>query len=136
MSEDNLELVRSIYAAWDRGDFTHVDWAHPKIEFEIIGGPVSGSSVGLASMAQRWRGFLGAWTDFRTQVDEFRELDHERVLVLHRFFGRGRQSGVEVGPTQSKGACVFHVRDGRVSRLVLYSRREDANVDFGLTERG
>ena len=70
----------------------------------------------------------------RAEADEYRALDDERVLVLMHFSGRGKTSGLEVGDIQMKGANLFHVRDGKVTRLVLYWDRERAFADLGLEE--
>src|SRR5439155_449668 len=78
----NLDLVRSIYAAWERGDFNSAEWAHSEIEYVVADGPEPGSGKGLAGLAEAWRSWLSAWEDLRIEVDEFRELDDERVLVL------------------------------------------------------
>ena len=133
MSE-NLDLVRSIYAAWERGDFSSAEWAHPEIEYVIADGPAPGSWTGLAGLAEGWRDFLSAWEDFRVEAEEYRELDGERVLVLVHLSGRGKTSGLELGQMQAKGASLFHIRDGKVTRLVAYWDRERALADLGLAE--
>jgi ketosteroid isomerase-like protein len=92
MSE-NLNLVRSTYAAWERGDFTRGDWP-----------------------------------------EEYRELDAERVLVIGYHGGRGKTSGVEVGQMQTKVAGLFHIRHGKVIRLVTYRERDRALADLGLKD--
>jgi ketosteroid isomerase-like protein len=128
-----VDLVRSIYADWERGDFSSAEWAAPDIEFERRDA-VGGQWTGLAGMAEGWRDWLRDWEGFRiAEVEEYRELDDERVLVLNGFTGRGKSSGLAVGQTEPKGASLFHIRDGKVTRLVAYARRGDF-ADLGLEE--
>jgi hypothetical protein len=56
----NLDLVRSIHAAWERGDFSSVEWADPEIEFVFVGGPEPGSWAGLPRIEEGFRDFLSA----------------------------------------------------------------------------
>jgi ketosteroid isomerase-like protein len=134
MALANLDLVRSIYAAWERGDFSSVEWAHPEIEYVVADGPVPGSWKGLAGMAHGVRDWMSAWEDFGIQAGEYRELDGERVLVLLHYSGRGKESGLDLGQMWSKGANLFHVRDGKVTRLAAYWDRDRALADLGLSE--
>ena len=131
---ENLDLVRSIYAAWERGDYSSTDWAHPGIEFVMIGGPESSSSTGVIDMAKAWRSWLGAWEEFPAEAEEYRELDHQRVLVLVQNTGSGKASGLEIGEMQSKVASLFHIAGGQVTMLVNYLDRDGAFADLGLEE--
>jgi ketosteroid isomerase-like protein len=131
MSE-NVDLVRSIYAAWERGDFSSVEWAHPEIEYLIADGPAPGCWTGLAGMSEGWRSWLSAWEDFRAGAEQYRELDDERVLVLAGFSGRGKTSGLEVEQMRAKSEALFRVRQGKVTRIVLYWSRQRALADLGL----
>jgi ketosteroid isomerase-like protein len=129
---DNLDLVRSIYTAWEQGDYRSLGWAHPEIEWVRPDGPAPGTGTGFAGLAGDTRDFIGAWKDFRIAAEEIRELDNERVLVFVRYGGRGRASGVELGEVQSGAAHLLHVRDGKVTRLVQYLDRECALADLGI----
>jgi ketosteroid isomerase-like protein len=135
MSQENVELVRSIYAAWERGDYSSAEWAHPEIEFAFADGPAPGRSTGLAGMAEAMRDWLGSWEEFRQVADDYRELDDERLLVLLHWDGRGKTSGLGLGEIRAKGASLFHVRDGKVTRLIAYVDREHALADLGLSEQ-
>jgi ketosteroid isomerase-like protein len=134
MSQENVDLVRSIYAAWERGDYRSTEWADPEIEWVSADGPSAGSWTGLTGMAEGFRDWLSAWDDLRIKTEEFRELDDERVLVLIRFSGRGKTSGVELERVQPKGANLFDVRDGKVTRFAYYIDRDRALADLGLKE--
>jgi hypothetical protein len=134
---ENLELVRSIYADWERGDFSRTDWADPQIEFVIADGPDRQGFRGTGAMSSAWGRFLAAWTEYAVLADEFRDLDDERVLVLLRARGRGRASGVEIAsnPTATeRGANLFHLEHGLVRGLDVYFDHTNALADLGLEE--
>jgi ketosteroid isomerase-like protein len=133
MSE-NLDLVRSIYAGWERGDFSSAAWADPEIEFVLADGPDPGTSIGLDVMAKRWRERIHPWQGLIVTADELRELDDGRVLVLLRQSGRGKTSGLDVGQMPTKNATLFQVRDGKVVRLVVYWDCDRAFADLGLEQ--
>jgi ketosteroid isomerase-like protein len=132
----NLDLVRSIYAAWERGDFGSAEWAHADIECVIADGPSPGRWTGLVPMAAAWRDFMSVWEEWRVEVEEYRELDSERVLALEYRTARAKISGLEIGQiagqTRSSGASLFHVRTGKVTKFVTYFDRERAYADLGL----
>jgi ketosteroid isomerase-like protein len=128
---ENLDLVRSIYVDWERGVYASADWAWSDIEFVKADGPDPGTWKGVVEMARSWYDSLSAWAEFRSEGNEYRELDAERVLVLTYFWALGKTSGLEVGQARGQGASVFHLRDGKVFRLVLYWDRARALADLG-----
>jgi ketosteroid isomerase-like protein len=129
---ENLDLVRSIYAHWERGDyFSSVDWAHPEVEFVVVDGPSPGGLTGASAVEQNWRVFQETWDDYLITAEDYRKLDAERVLVLVALSGRGKASGLEM---RQAGANIFTLRAGKVVALTIYWDRERAFADLGLAE--
>jgi ketosteroid isomerase-like protein len=83
--------------------------------------------------AESLRNFLSAWEGFHSVAADYRELDGERVLVLTNYRGRGKKSGLELEQMGAKGAALYHLRGGKVTRLVFYFDRDRALADLGLT---
>jgi hypothetical protein len=131
---ENLDLVRSICAQWERGRYGSIEWAHPEGEFVIEGLPGSGSWKGVAAGVEAWREFLDAWEGHRVAVHEYRELDEERVLTLGAFTARGKASGVDLEQLRTTGANLFQIRECKVIKLVIYFDRDRALTDLGLAE--
>jgi ketosteroid isomerase-like protein len=125
----HLDLVRSIFADWERGDFSSADWADPEIDFVIVAGPMPSRFHGVPEMARGMREFLTAWEGYRVEADEYRELDDDCILIFTRDTARGRTSGVD---TVSMRAYVLHLHDGKVTRITSYWDRDRAFADLGL----
>jgi ketosteroid isomerase-like protein len=119
----NLNLVKSISAGWERGDYGMVDWADEHIEFVIADGPEPTRMRGRDGLAASLVEFQDAWSEYHACVQELRELDEERVLVLTHVTARGRASGLQ---TCQDRANLFHLHAGKVVRVVAYWDRARA----------
>lgn len=126
----NLNLVRSIYAAWQQGDFGRAEWADPEIEFVFADGPEPGRWTGREEMSARYGDWLRGWKDFRAEPEEFVVIDDQRILVLVHNTGRGRTSGLEL--EERSVANFFEIHANMVTRLVLYWDRDHAFADLGV----
>jgi ketosteroid isomerase-like protein len=132
----NLDLVRSIYADWERGDFSRSEPFHGNVEYARIGGEVVSGSGGPG----RWHGrdemwqatieWLRLWEEFHTRAEDFIDVD-DRVVVLSHQTARGKLSGISV---DKHGADVFTLHDGRIIRLESYWDQHEALKALGLEE--
>ena len=128
MSEKNLEIVRSIYADWAKGDFTSVEWADDDIEFAM---PREAPTRGIAAMGRNWGDWLRAWDGLATEPKEFKAVG-DRVVVLHEFRGVSKRSGIPA--VDFSAGSVFTLREGKVVRLILCANTTDALKEAGLSE--
>ena len=97
--------------------------------------PSSGSWTGVAAMAEAWREALSAWEEFRAEADEYR-CARRRARARAQALQRARQDERTGGRGHTdEGANLFHIRDGKVTRLVLYWDRESALADAGCGSR-
>jgi hypothetical protein len=98
VSYANLDLMRSIYADWGRGNFRSADWAHPEVEFVIGDGPSPRRLEWADGIAESIRDWPEVWDDWHIEADEYLELDSERPLRhLRRGIPRSGTSQPERG---------------------------------------
>jgi ketosteroid isomerase-like protein len=74
--------------------------------------------------------FDSAWEEHRSETEEIRALDHERVLVLSIEHFRGRD-GIEI--RQPCGA-IYTLREGKVIRMQSFWERETAFRAAGVSQ--
>jgi ketosteroid isomerase-like protein len=130
----NLDLVRSIFAYWERGAFSSMEWADPDIDFVFADGPEPGSHVGHAAVQELFGRWLNSFADFRLLTERVIEVDKQRVLALTHVGGQGKTSGLNLALAGSAFAHLFELRGSKVATLVVYFDRDRALTDIGIEE--
>ncbi len=136
MSRENVELVRRIFEAVNRGDMEGAfALADPPPEFEFVPSGVlipdlSGVQRGPEGLRRVQEGFLAAFDDVHLAVHELIDAE-DQVFGSYAIQGRGRHSGAE---TSWDVWNVWTVRDGRVVRWQGFTDRDAALDAAGLSE--
>jgi len=138
MSQENVEIVRRMYEAFNAGDHeTSLSLMSPDIEYhELAGMPGAGQGVGVyrgkEELAQWFGEFLGEWEDgFQSVPGEMTVLDDGQVLMVETWRGRGASSGVDVERT---AVALYTIAEGQVTRLRYFSTKAEALEAAGLSE--
>jgi ketosteroid isomerase-like protein len=133
MSQENVEVVRTVYTAWNRGDReTALGLAHPEIVIDASRRVFNPTTyVGMEGARRMLADMDEVWEQFHTELDELLDAD-DRVVVIGRLIGKGRASGVEV---EQPIAGVWTVHDGLIVRGELgYTDPKEALEAVGLSE--
>jgi uncharacterized protein len=130
MSQANVDVVRAIYDRFRAGDQDGALALHDT-QIEVHDRP-------QAPDPQVYRGHEGVLEAVGVSQAAFAGLDMmpeefidagDRVIVVFRFRGKGRESGV---PIDERLAHVWTIRDGKAVRLHVHSGRDDALHAAGL----
>ena len=133
MSQENVEIVRRGFDAFNRGDLEGVlDDLAPEYEFHPSGRFMDTQRVyrGRDGFVEFWGRFQGAWQDITISIERIEDLDN-RVLTLGSFHGRGGGSGVEV---QGESAWLHTIKDGLIVHLRSFATWKEALEAVGLSE--
>jgi ketosteroid isomerase-like protein len=130
----NVVALEPVYEQWGQGNWrsrfdvyaTGLEWGWSD-EFPGLAGVFEDNQP----RNQRLLQWLSPWEDWRCEAEEYVLHDHF-VVVLCRYSGRGKESGVVV---ETPGAHVWRMSEGKAVRLEIFSSRERALAAAGVRDR-
>jgi ketosteroid isomerase-like protein len=131
MSQENVEIVRRMYAAFHAGDTGGaLACFDPDVVVDFsrrADGRVGRGREYLSQVVASW---MGAWEEWRQEIDEVRDLG-SRVYVFATQRGRGKGSGVEI---DQRFAILYEVEGDSIINVTYYPQPAEALEAAGLSE--
>jgi uncharacterized protein len=132
MSQQNVEIVRSVYEAWNAKDMTALrELYHPDVVIHHVEGwPEPGPSVGREAVFREFEQLRDAWgRDTLEPVSDFIE-GADSVVVRDVWHGTGGH-----GPdAEMEFTRVFNLRDGKIVSIQIFWDHAEALQAAGLRE--
>jgi ketosteroid isomerase-like protein len=134
MSQENMEVVREVVAAWNSHDFERwlacwdaaCEWV-PRLRAEVEGEQTYRGQEGLG---RYWKEDDSVWDRFLMDFRDVRAIG-DQVIAIGTGIASGRESGVEVTRPL---AMRFHVTERKIVRGESYLDVSEALEAVGLSE--
>jgi ketosteroid isomerase-like protein len=133
MSQENVEIAQRSIDAFSRGNLDAVlETLAPEFELHPSGRFMDTQRVyrGREGWIEFWGDFRAAWEDVAVSIERMEAID-DRVLILGKIRGKGRESGVAV---EADAAWVHTVNDGLIVRVQPFATWAEALDAVGLRE--
>jgi ketosteroid isomerase-like protein len=138
MSQELVEIVRSWYMQFpvmntEALDFFYEHVWDPAIDWRAMAGAPDdlGPIDGRDAMRRYMEEGLELFEDVAMEAEEIIDGGEDRVIVVVRFTGRARLSGVE---TELRFSILYMLRDGRIVRGREYATKEESLEAARLSE--
>jgi ketosteroid isomerase-like protein len=134
MSQENVEIVRRGFDAYNRGDLDGLleRWAPDAVvDWSRSRGFDAGVFRGHDAIRAHWQRLLESFDEVRIElVEPIEEVEDGLLVVENLGYLRGRD-GIEV---QTRSALLITIRDGQTASFTLYQTKQEALEAAGLTE--
>ncbi len=132
MSQENVEILRRLYAEWERGNFRATEGLDPNIRMVWADSMPVGEaeSIGLDRVAEAMKRWLEPFGRLVLKAERIIEAG-DQVVVISDWRGSGKRSDVE---TTWRLGTVWTMRNGQAVSAVSYATPADALRAVGLRE--
>ena len=131
MSEENVEIVRGMYAAFRSGDADGaLAYFDPGVVIDArhrVDGRVGHGRDELVAILGEW---MSTWDDWREEVEDMQDAG-DQVLVISTQRARGKGSGVA---WQNRFGMLYEIHGDKISRWTIYDDPAEALEAAGLSE--
>jgi ketosteroid isomerase-like protein len=126
VSQDPIDVIKQQYEATNSRDFSRaMDYYADDVVLVVEEGFLNTGTFEGKDAVGEWFGdwFRAFGSDYRFEMQEFRDLGGGVVYLFATYGGTGRASGVEV---RDERAYLYHVDDGLITRVQLFLTRDRA----------
>jgi ketosteroid isomerase-like protein len=134
MSQENVEILRRAYDAFNRGDLDMLasEFYDPQVEWQTSReDPDAATHRGREAVRRYFDQWLESFEGLHADVEQYIDARNDRVFTWVRWTVRGRESGID---TEWWLAIVSTLRGGRILRVEEYFDRAEGLEAAGLKD--